>query len=450
MRFIFRSVGILLITLAAAHAVLLYLANTDDLGFELYKNLSLILLLAAGSERLLAMLINSLFGPVIYHRKNYRVEIIKRENRPEWNSNRVEKLRVLAEAGEHLEVMGNELEASVNSARSKMVNLGIYNDYQLARIERLESDLKEAKDGFVKTKKRAVKSNPAVNGKLNLDAIDDKKLKKSLSQLNQMVGLERMKSEVESLIALSKVQSSRADHGLPVTAPTFHLIFSGNPGTGKTTVARIIGEIYKALGLLKAGHCLEVSRADLVGEYVGHTAPKVTAVVEKALDGVLFIDEAYTLSAYSQTGPDFGAEAIDTLLKLMEDNRHRLVVIVAGYPDLMKEFVHSNPGLESRFKTTLHFDDYSIDDLLQIYLGMCASYQLVVEPASRDAAKNGCRNLRMLREERFANGRDVRNFFEKSLEKQALRINGTEDKDELSHLEPEDIVSAIAELKESV
>lgn len=450
MRFIFRSVGILLITLAAAHAVLLYLANTDDLGFELYKNLSLILLLAAGSERLLAMLTNSLFGPVIYHRKNYRVEIIKRENRPEWNAERVEKLRVLAEAGEHLEVMGNELGTSVNSARSKMVNLGIYNDYQSARIGRLESDLKEAKDGFVKTKKRAAKPNPAVGGKLNLDAIDDKKLKKSLSGLNQMVGLERLKSEVESLIALSKVQSSRADHGLPVNAPTFHLVFSGNPGTGKTTVARIIGEIYKALGLLKAGHCLEVSRADLVGEYVGHTAPKVTAVVEKALDGVLFIDEAYTLSAYNQTGPDFGAEAIDTLLKLMEDNRHRLVVIVAGYPDLMKEFIRSNPGLESRFKTTLHFDDYSIDDLLQIYLGMCASYQLVVEPASRDAAKNGCRNLRMLREERFANGRDVRNFFEKSLEKQALRISGTEDKDELSHLEPEDIVSAIAELKESV
>jgi ATPases of the AAA+ class len=172
-------------------------------------------------------------------------------------------------------------------------------------------------------------------------------------------------------------------------------------------------------------------------------------VVEKSLDGVLFIDEAYSLSAYNQHGPDFGAEAIDTLLKLMEDNRHRLVVIVAGYPDLMKEFVRSNPGLESRFKTTLHFDDYSIDDLLQIYLGMCASYQLVVEPASMEAAKTGCRNLRMLKDERFANGRDVRNFFEKSLERQALRISGTKKKKELSHLMPEDIVSAITELKES-
>ena len=436
--------------LGSAHVIILYLATTEDLGFDLYKTLSFIIMTAVAIERLFSVLILERFLPKSFYKKGIRQEVIVRTNRPDWTEEREENLRALAEIGEHLEVMGNALGTSVNSARSKMVNLGIYNDYQLARIERLESDLKEAKDGFVKTKKRAIKSNPAVSGKLNLDAIDDKKLKKSLSRLNQMVGLERLKSEVESLIALSKVQSSRVDHGLPVNAPTFHLIFSGNPGTGKTTVARIIGEIYKALGLLKAGHCLEVSRADLVGEYVGHTAPKVTAVVEKALDGVLFIDEAYTLSAYNQTGPDFGAEAIDTLLKLMEDNRHRLVVIVAGYPDLMKEFVHSNPGLESRFKTTLHFDDYSIDDLLQIYLGMCASYQLVIKPASRDAAKNGCRNLRMLREERFANGRDVRNFFEKSLEKQALRISGTEDKDELSHLEPGDIVSAIAELKESV
>jgi len=448
-RFLFRVTGTLLIAIGTSYAVLIYLANTDDLGFDLYKYLSMIFVCALGLERLLVMLITALFGPVKYPRKNFRVEVIKRENRPEWNNERVDKLRTLAEAGEHLEVMGNELGTSVNSARSKMVNLGIYNDYQLARIERLELDLAEALDGFIKTKKRSTKSHSGTRKKINLEAIDDKKLKKSLSQLNQMVGLDRLKSEVESLIALSKVQSSRAEHGLPVNSPTFHLIFSGNPGTGKTTVARILGEIYKALGLLKAGHCVEVSRADLVGEYLGHTAPKVTAVVDKALDGVLFIDEAYSLSTYNQNGPDFGAEAIDTLLKLMEDNRHRLVVIVAGYPDLMKEFVRSNPGLESRFKTTLHFDDYSIDDLLQIYLGMCVSYQLVVEPASKEAAKNGCRNLRMLKDERFANGRDVRNFFEKSLEKQALRISGTENKDELSHLMPEDIVSAISELKES-
>ena len=178
-RFLIHLIGVVLICLGFSELSLRYLGNTDDLGFELYKNLSLIGLLAIGCERLLAFIINSLFGPVPHRRKNYRLEVIKRENRPEWNAERVEKLRALAEAGEHLEVMGNELGASVNSARSKMVNLGIYNDYQLARIDRLESDLEDAKDGFVKTKKRAAKSNPAARGKINVDAIDDKKLKKS-------------------------------------------------------------------------------------------------------------------------------------------------------------------------------------------------------------------------------------------------------------------------------
>jgi SpoVK/Ycf46/Vps4 family AAA+-type ATPase len=181
----------------------------------------------------------------------------------------------------------------------------------------------------------------------------------------------------------------------------------------------------------------------LVGEYIGHTAPKVKAVVEKALDGVLFIDEAYTLTSYSHGSPDFGPEAVDTLLKLMEDYRHRLVVIVAGYPDLMDGFLTSNPGLESRFKTTLTFADYSIEEMLQIFLGLCEEYQLNVDADAFDAIRNACRSLRMERENKFANGRDVRGLFENALIWQARRLTSGAEKSELSALKKEDILKAL-------
>jgi SpoVK/Ycf46/Vps4 family AAA+-type ATPase len=223
-------------------------------------------------------------------------------------------------------------------------------------------------------------------------------------------------------------------------------VFAGNPGTGKTTVARIVGDIYRSLGVLKRGHVVEVGRADLIAEWVGQTAPKVTAVVNRALDGVLFIDEAYSLTNTGNT-LDFGPEAIETLLMLMEANRDRLVVIAAGYPDLMRHFVASNPGLESRFKATLHFDDFSKDELATIFFSLCKGYKLVLDAEATQAASTAIAVLADLKKSNFANGREVRNLFESCLESQALRIRASTEAVSLVDLLSIDIHRALKKLK---
>ena len=240
-----------------------------------------------------------------------------------------------------------------------------------------------------------------------------------LRELDELVGIDEVKEKVRQTANFARLQQTRIARGLKAIATSYHSVYTGNPGTGKTTVARLMGRIYQAHGVLKKGHLIECDRSALVAEYVGQTAVKTNEIIDRALDGILFIDEAYTLAKQNE---DFGQEAIDTLLKRMEDNRDRLIVIVAGYPEEMETFIHSNPGLHSRFNRFVEFPDYSALELCQIFSLLCRKNDLRLAPQLKERLMHHFAFLHEQRDEHFGNARLVRNCFEEVVNAQANRL----------------------------
>lgn len=272
----------------------------------------------------------------------------------------------------------------------------------------------------------------------------EKLLQQAREELHELIGLDGIKREFEKLEAFLKIQKKREELGLPTTGLTLHFVFRGNPGTGKTTIARIIGKLFRGVGFLQKGHVEETDRSGLVAEYMGQTAVKALARAQEALDGILFIDEAYALSrGGSNSGEDaYGREAIETVLKFMEDNRRRIVVVVAGYPELMDEFIDTNPGLKSRFTRYLDFEDFDPDQLFRIMKLFVGKGEYTFTKEGEEKLSNLFVRAYEARTESFGNARYVRNVFEEMLQNQAMRLakrEGALVREDLSTLLPEDI-----------
>lgn len=301
------------------------------------------------------------------------------------------------------------------SSKSESVNI----NFSIKRDYSMSGSVKEMYENKVP---ESLRNNPDYHRYVDGNMEPSANIKALLDDIDSMIGLDGVKKEIHSLVNILQVQKIRKERGLKYPVMSNHLVFIGNPGTGKTTVARKIGQIYKCLGLLEKGDLTETDRSGLVAGYMGQTAEKVQEVVEKAMGGILFIDEAYALTSYENNGGDFGQEAVDTLLKLMEDNRDRLIVIVAGYPEPMEKFLDSNPGLRSRFNKYIQFEDYSVSQLVDIFIEMCTSQDFIIGEGVKEEIALKVGVMVANAGENFANAREIRNYFENVVAKQAERL----------------------------
>lgn len=297
-------------------------------------------------------------------------------------------------------------------------------DKELIGLNLIKNEIESGKFGLEDGEATKMSSNAKNSGtpaKISGKKEKTESIEEILEELDSYVGMSEIKNDIKTLINTIKIQKMREEQGLSVVKPSLHMVFTGPPGTGKTTIARIMGKVFKALGVLESGHLIETDRSGLVAGYVGQTALKVDEQISKAKNGVLFIDEAYTLSS-SNNQDEFGQEAIDTILKRMEDLRESIVVIAAGYQDEMQIFIESNPGLKSRFNKYISFEDYKPSELRDIFISVIKKNKYHASPELLDSILSLFQELYNSKNRSFGNGRLVRNIFEKIIENQANRL----------------------------